>query len=1432
MAPGPVIIDLTLSDSEQEQPQPQLQPQPRTTPQQPHKTLTSPAQRTQRPAFVSQRARAATAPNPIAVPDSHRFNSTTDSIDGGDSEDSSDFDEISPAIFSFMARKSKTGPVHMLSAKGENDGSVTNGQGNMRPLHIQTESQRTVQPALASTNTRAAISPNTTPLAAPFDQAIVSAVARQDDTGPAHILNTGVKNGSTVASVQGNLQPLHAPTEPSNGAPAPSMGRMTGPSLRSALKRTPRNNMPPARDIASPPQATNDASGTTLQHLTREIGTAPSMRRDGIDQQAATETDSASCLAPAPTPAPAPALAPVSAQSQDTRSPVPRIHHVQQPLPHEPPLGHSAIGAKQNNPSYSQKRKSKSSFSDLVHASKRTRLSGGSTDQVSTPKVHSFAQSHADSRSNTSKNWHQSSDLSPARKISMSHVQPAPASAPSKASQHQSSDTTVQRKASVFHGLAPLPSSHKTNSLRASGTVASYARPSIVKKPGENISQIVRSTDKHNASQTPAANLLVDSSLRKAKKHIAIKSLRLKKRPNATLGQPMSSGDDNLLIHLKEVVGLRWAEIEKWFPGRRWQSLQSRYSTQFSPLALMRKSQQNLGVSGTDSNTDAPRRSRVKSAVRTASSAIDASAPLETMTQSEDQATRQLCHIRRQPPYDRLLRNRELGLVSLRAHPTSLQGNLSGHFFSKLRPLRYMDNASGDVSTVAWSPDPRNTHLFAAGSVAVVDLDSMQYNKARNLVIGDAISGKVKELAEHHIPRPTTTTGANASEAMRQSQDSVLYTTVQAVAFAPHGRTMYSVSCDNCLNIYKVSNRDVLKTRLVQQSKHIAEVDLLAVSSTGLVATGCRSSRQGSIQVFRKKGDPLPLSPQKLALQKYPSALRWGQAYQHANYLLCGYSYEAERIYVEDEIRDKEGETTLWDVTAERMIEIGTNNANVFDVAWNPHASSASSIFAVASGITSRVNRGMHSVIRVYDPKQNRAQQLVELECPAWDINDVLYSPYDNHMIAAGSTDGKVYVWDIRKTKRDQAPMTVLEHGESLSVLPHGHPRWEVDTGIRFLSWGGDRTSLFSGSSDGVVKCWNPYRADEDKHIRDVAKFQSAVMSGAFSPDNCSLLIGEDASRLNLLTIGNREDDGEEEKSATERFTVHESFSVRHQASNPTGQDDDAKTLTKQLVESERIVFRPMGALPLRQAVQGPNYNGPYSKDPEARQLRDKAACFQERALWSYEKHKKLVERSDHVEPCTLDCNYRSSNDDEHLPESTSFGGGGGGGADDAGPFLDRKPFALREPLRPGLEAQKRGLNAVCSHCGFAARADDGASGSGSVSGSMPPSLCAKCRFPCLRCARPVTVSRRVRALECDHCGLCWRIGVLGYEVLNDDGDGDGASLGIERGQEQGPAVAAYAAAASVACSMNPAMEGAEIEVEPGIWNLGDEERERHFLSF
>ncbi|KAF2221410.1 hypothetical protein BDZ85DRAFT_320598 [Elsinoe ampelina] len=833
--------------------------------------------------------------------------------------------------------------------------------------------------------------------------------------------------------------------------------------------------------------------------------------------------------------------------------------------------------------------------------------------------------------------------------------------------------------------------------------------------------------------------------------------------------QPYSEEDNRLLFQLRKLEVRPWSKIYPYFPDRSQGSLQVHFYTKVQHMKHFGKSDRQVPalvkrtsirepvhvaphqdsvprtIGNPERMEEAPqvpaRMSAIKGLRRRATGGSARRAP--HVAQEEDPADEQEAQYRLAPEAQFLqsCRHRELGTGNNRSRSAAFTKlAISNIAYTSLGPSKYIDDASGDVATVSWSP---NDKFFAGGAVVLSDTNSMQYNRPKNLLLGDH-TGTVRELPDHHVQRPLVKKGVNASHSMRESQDPRLFTTVQMVAFSPDNERLHAVSMDGKLSSYLL-REGVSETTLEGIYQHDTQVDLLTVSQTnGLIATGERSSTAQSIRILRTNIGDAPRLEHAIGsknassgLPMYPSALKWGVAPHQSRYILAGFAQEKQLLYADDDAVDIEGESCLIDCETGHRIDFGYNR-NVFDVAWNPQL--GHSAFAVASVGFGKLNFGMKTVIRLFGEGQAGLRSHVELECPARDINDVVYSPFDDNILAAGSTDGKVYVWDIRYTKVSQSPHRAFSHGSCLSVLPHERKRWEADTGIRFLSFGATHNRLYSGSSDGIVKAWDPYLSPTNQRMTNIATFPSAIMSGAFNSDSTSLLIGEDRSRLNLLSIG-RDDIPLQQ---AERFSFLPAPEPPPVPEPPTHHH---------LLSSGQIEYQHHGALPIRQAVQGPNYIPTKTLlTPAEAQLHLRAAAFQRDLFRQRNRWKKMRKAytgdGPKIKPCDLGCGF--------LPRGEE-----GGEVEDSRRAEGRIPGVLTGKAKEGLEAVRAGLVGVCTGCGGRCLPAEK---------EGEESKCERCGFGCFRCGGEGRVDLVRDVVGCDACGVEWEVGVLGYEVRVNEG--------------------------------------------------------------
>jgi hypothetical protein len=342
-------------------------------------------------------------------------------------------------------------------------------------------------------------------------------------------------------------------------------------------------------------------------------------------------------------------------------------------------------------------------------------------------------------------------------------------------------------------------------------------------------------------------------------------------------------------------------------------------------------------------------------------------------------------------------------------------------------------------------------------------------------------------------------------------------------------------------------------------------------------------------------------------------------------------------------------------------------------------------------------------------------------------------SPGDDHLIAAGCTIGRAYVWDVRWPDRF---LRELAHGRSLMPLDDHIDREITDTGIRFLSWGENATRLYTGSSDGVVKVWNVVRSEEETFVRDLITTNSGIMSGSFSPDKSKLVLGEVNGSINVLEVG-QEDCSIRDTEKFKYFPYKSVFDDDDHYSTAVHNADSGVAAGAELLESGKMKVMPMGGLPTRQAVQGYNYTGPIDTGIDAPFLREQALEFQCSLARSPGPQCTIPSCADATTKITIE----------------EMG--------DSGRSTDRIPEELHLQFKATLGSNAAAISGKsrCTNCGRAARPSDIPSDS---------TLCELCSFACFRCGAASPVQVTTNTFACGICDRMWDIGALGYECTKE----------------------------------------------------------------
>ncbi|KAK6432948.1 hypothetical protein LTR95_010874, partial [Oleoguttula sp. CCFEE 5521] len=815
-------------------------------------------------------------------------------------------------------------------------------------------------------------------------------------------------------------------------------------------------------------------------------------------------------------------------------------------------------------------------------------------------------------------------------------------------------------------------------------------------------------------------------------------------------GGRYSADEDAHLIKLREVHKISWDDMPGYFTGRRQGSLQVRYS------GLRRKSSAHAAIPdlahessfAVDSDTmqsgdQRPRRRRKREAQPgyiswadvKAKKLVDDSqlqavdgAQIDQASVTSDTLSQRSVQQRTQPlPVGRALRARELG----HTRTLKVSSDLQNSVLDTLGPRRSFNGTSGDVTCVAWA---KNDNHFAAGSIAISDVSSMQYNRAYNLLLGDVTRNALLELPQHHVERPVVNsnsvdsngnarTNVNGSHEMRATQDSRVFMTVAAMEF-DKANALFTAGGDHCVRMYDSHDGRCLDTCTLD-----ATVDMLVCCGPGLL-TVAQHTAENSIRLLHYDSqcftntNILPLPQITGTIPVFPSALKLGGP--NNRLLLAGFASDG----IEEE-RATAGGFGLWDLQTRSLLDTPSISRGVFDVAWNPSPGSGSTLFAVA---VSKPESRIRSEVQCFSWDRIGIRRTLTWDCPALDINDVLYCPHDDNLIAAGATDGKVYVWDKRHADENQSPLHVFRHGKTTNVIDHDRPREVADTGVRFLSWSATANRLYSGSSDGVVKVWDPYRSTEDAHVKDVAQFETAVMSGVFSADFRDLLIGEEKGQINLLGIDR---EGRSVRTA-KRFdllaapapntTVEEGNVVMGGTETATRPHDHCETSADALADKIAQCSLDCGFVPTAADEDG--------KMPENR-------ASKQRIPGALREH-------------VLPHEWSQAPDYQDLTNAE---------VEEAGPFAccsfcrgAATPSTGMHSICEKCTLARAGLTHRCKRCSYPIRPD--------AEGSETTQLvCQRCEFSCFRCAGIAEYSVEDNSVECIPCGLRWEAGVLGYEI-------------------------------------------------------------------
>ena len=554
------------------------------------------------------------------------------------------------------------------------------------------------------------------------------------------------------------------------------------------------------------------------------------------------------------------------------------------------------------------------------------------------------------------------------------------------------------------------------------------------------------------------------------------------------------------------------------------------------------------------------------------------------------------------------LRHRELGCgrsFGTTSRTSDASWRLRSQMAERMRCWRSWTGASKDVVTAAWAPDGST---FALGASTDLDDLNIQYNRPNNLLLGDLVANTVTELPDHWVPRPKPELidhGPNALEDTYNAVDPRLFTTVSHVCFQDSS-TMYTSSFDRTIKVWDLIHES--GAHCVQTLPHSANVDIMTLSNklSHCLASGQRTLEE-SIRVYDllsldRNDDSWPATPKTTFSSSrvskhelYPTCLQWGTTAITSNLLLAGFAGSKQ----DEASPDREGDLCLWDIETSKSLKLTPSVHSVFDACWHPRLPLMAAATTPGSrrDLTDRYNT--QSVIRVYNPLQ-ASGRIVEYECPALDINDVQFHPTNDNYVSAGCTNGRTYIWDVRSPEQ---VLHTLCHGPAIEPLDETRSAESQDTGVRFNAWDQAGRILYTGSSDGVIKSWDIFRHPDDVLVRDVAQFDSGIMTAAFSPDRTNLLVGLSQGAVHVLSSApcTHPVENEDESSYDSVSRPYETINYIPAAaaapavhSDPVPESETNASIAAEFVSKGKLIIHPIYG-----AGRGPNYDGPWAFDLE-----------------------------------------------------------------------------------------------------------------------------------------------------------------------------------------------------------------------------------------